>query len=123
MIPTRVTTDGSVWVLDDDQNRYARMPRHEGPRKSPPGEDWGGSEAGPLEDLQWHDMASWEIREVPVWGWMVSNFHSIARLGEEPEFERAQMGTQEVLIIHHLDDDRIIRAPNPVVETHEYGRS
>lgn len=61
MIPVRVESKGSIWLLDDDLGRYARMPKTEGPRQSPPGADWGGRTAGPLEDLCWHPMVRWQI--------------------------------------------------------------
>jgi hypothetical protein len=51
------------------------MPKHEGPRLSPPGEDWGGENAGGLEDLVWHDMIGWSIgriwRDNGVKDWLV----------------------------------------------------
>lgn len=66
MIPdaTRLETEGSLWWFDDTAHKYLRMPKQEGPRKSPPGEDWGGVGAGSLQDLVWHDMVRWEVRVV-----------------------------------------------------------
>lgn len=60
----RVESEGSLWLLDDEQGRYCRMPKQEGPRWSPPEKDWGGETAGPLQDLKWHPMSGWEIRPV-----------------------------------------------------------
>lgn len=58
----RVESVGSVWFFDDDAGEYLRMPKTEGPRgKGPNGEDWGGREAGALEDLRWHPMHGWEV--------------------------------------------------------------
>lgn len=57
----RVESWGSLWFLDDDTNEYLRTPKHEGPRQSPTGHDWGGPAAGPLQDLVWHPMTGWRI--------------------------------------------------------------
>lgn len=60
----RVESLGSVWFLDDDAHEYLRMPKTEGPRpKGPNGEDWGGPDAGHLQDLIWQPMVSWSISE------------------------------------------------------------
>lgn len=56
----RVVTDGSVWLLDEPAGRYLRMPRDEQPR--PHG--WGDATAGPLQDITWHPMARWEVRDL-----------------------------------------------------------
>lgn len=61
MSVTRVESKGSIWLLDDDRMVYLRMPKTEKPRESPPGDDWGGAGAGPLQDLKWHPMVRWNI--------------------------------------------------------------
>lgn len=53
-----VDTEGSVVWLDDANARYHRMPNTEGPRERP---EWGGQDAGPLQDAVWHPMDGWEI--------------------------------------------------------------
>jgi hypothetical protein len=59
----RIETLGSVWFLDEDGSEYIRLPKTEGPRSpGPNGEDWGGVDAGELQDLVWHPMFGWEIR-------------------------------------------------------------
>jgi hypothetical protein len=58
---TRVESLGSVWFFDEDAREYLRMPKNEGPRSSPEGEDWGGPTAGPLEDLTWHPYEQWAV--------------------------------------------------------------
>lgn len=64
---TKVESFGSFWFLDDDAGECLRMPKQEGPReRGPNGEDWGGPEAGELEDLKWHPMYGWEKRTVGV---------------------------------------------------------
>lgn len=60
----RHETVGSFWWFDDEAHEYARMPKTEGPRPSPEGEDWGGPEAGDLQDLVWHPMLDWEVRDL-----------------------------------------------------------
>lgn len=60
---TRVETQGSIWLLDDDQHRYLRMPKTEEPREAGWWDDPAGSA---LEDLTWHPMNSWRISEAPV---------------------------------------------------------
>lgn len=89
----RVESKGSIWMLDDDHARYARMPKQEGPRWSPDGEDWGGPGAGPLEDLSWHPMLDWEIRD----RWL------------------GAYAVQHNLVIRIPGDDRVVVAPDAVV--------
>lgn len=64
---TRIESFGSLWFLDDDANEYLRIPKREGPRDSPPGEDWGGPDAGGLQDLVWHPMFGWEMVDLAVY--------------------------------------------------------
>lgn len=55
----RVETLGSMWLIDDVERRYCRFPKHEGPRDRP---EWGGPDAGALQDIVWHDFAGdWTI--------------------------------------------------------------
>lgn len=56
----RIESVGSIWFLDEAGGEYLRLPKTEGPRESPEGEDWGGPDAGGLEDLKWHPMFGWE---------------------------------------------------------------
>lgn len=49
----RVESAGSIWEIDLTLNRYRRMPREEQPRERP---EWGGPDAGPLQDFVWHEM-------------------------------------------------------------------
>ena len=56
---TRVETAGSIWMIDNDLRRYCRFPKQEQPREHP---EWGGPEAGALQDAVWHDFAGeWAI--------------------------------------------------------------
>lgn len=65
MSVTRVESDGSIWLLDDDRAVYLRMPKTEKPRDpGPNGDDWGGPGAGVLQDLRWLPMLSWRITEL-----------------------------------------------------------
>ena len=55
----QIETLGSMWFIDEDQKRYLRMPKTEGPRA--PGW-WELPEPGdPLNDLEWHSMVDWQI--------------------------------------------------------------
>ena len=72
--PTRVESKGSVWLIDESSKRYCRMPKNEQPRKP----DWGGPEAGPLQDLVWHDYIEWGIGSV----WWGPSDHLWIRYGE-----------------------------------------
>lgn len=64
----RIETKGSFVFLDEDAMEYMRLPKSEGPRQSPPGEDWGGPNADPgLQDMVWHSFTKWEIRNVGFW--------------------------------------------------------
>jgi hypothetical protein len=56
---TRIESDGSFWMIDNDLRRYCRFPKNEMPRENP---DWGSAEAGLLQDAVWHDFAGdWRI--------------------------------------------------------------
>ena len=57
---TTVETMGSVWLIDEDQMTYLRMPKREGPREN----GWGDADQGDLADLVWHPFTEWEIRDV-----------------------------------------------------------
>lgn len=62
---TRVETKGSIWVIDNDLRRYCRFPKHEGPRER---SEWGGPEAGALQDAVWHNFeGDWWVD--PEFGW------------------------------------------------------
>ena len=52
----RVESVGSVWFFDAANQRYMRMPNHEGPRERP---EWGDSRAGACEDHVWHAASDW----------------------------------------------------------------
>lgn len=56
---TRVETNGSMWLIDEDAKRYCRFPKEEKPREN----GWGGADQGPLQDAVWHDFDSWWIDE------------------------------------------------------------
>lgn len=96
---SRVETLGSVWLLDDDNHRYCRMPRQEGPREDG---DWPDPTGGPLEDLTWHAMTSWRISltGVPL---MVNGVPSIHRGSSMPLL---------VIEVDPADDGRKVVAPN-----------
>lgn len=63
----RVESVGSIWLIDEYEKVYCRMPKVEGPRLSPVGKDWGGPGAGALQDLVWHDFIEWYIATEPVY--------------------------------------------------------
>ena len=48
-----VETQGSIWHIDEDLNRYRRFPKEEKPREKP---EWSDEQAGPLQDAVWHDF-------------------------------------------------------------------
>ena len=70
----RVETLGSIFVIDEDLERYCRFPLQEGPRERP---EWGGPDAGDLQDLVWHDYAG---------GWFIHPITDrlVIRVREEP---------------------------------------
>lgn len=107
MTHTRVESKGSIWLIDEVASRYARMPKYEGPRLSPPGEDWGGVTAGSLEDLKWHDMESWKIVDNPIMGYRL--------VGPDAEFESFETGEVQPLLIIHVPDGTSVVAPDAVV--------
>lgn len=59
---TRVETEGSYWLIDEDGDRYCRLPKQEGPRL--PGW-WDDPTGTSLEDLKWHDMVAWWVQTTP----------------------------------------------------------
>lgn len=99
----RVETKGSVWMLDDDAGRYCRLPKQEGPRLSPPGEDWGGPDAGALQDVVWHPLQWWAVAEDVAAAATV--------LGSEPFARRLDVDSYPWLIISSARDD-IVLAPS-----------
>lgn len=115
MSRVRVVSDGSVWIIDDDLSRYCRMPKREGPRApGPNGEDWGGPDAGELEDLKWHPMVRWEL--VPeLRTVLAANALSFLVDGLDPVFEREPTGRQS-LLIHLPDDETCVYAPGAILE-------
>lgn len=108
MSHTRVETKGSVWLLDDDARRYARMPKHEGPRLSPPDADWGGADAGPLEDLKWHPMDAWEIRENPIIAYRINPFTD--------ELTSTDTGERQPLLVISVGEERVV-APDAEIRS------
>ena len=56
----RIKTLGSIFLVDEGQQRYARFPLHEGPREVP---EWGDPDAGPLQDAVWHPYIQWTIKD------------------------------------------------------------
>lgn len=58
---TQIVSLGSIWLIDETEMKYCRLPRTEGPRQSPPGADWGGPGAGELQDNVWLDFITWRI--------------------------------------------------------------
>lgn len=58
----RVETKGSFWWFDESAHEYMRLPKHEAPRERP---EWGGPDAGPLQDAVWHPYERWEIGPHP----------------------------------------------------------
>lgn len=54
----RIESVGSVWEIDEDDLRYRRWPKTEGPRENP---EWGGPDAGALQDFVWHPFLSWRV--------------------------------------------------------------
>lgn len=104
---TRVETKGSIWLLDDDLSRYARMPKQEGPRYSPPGEDWGGVDAGILQDLVWHPMERWEIRQNPI---REARLDFVTMQFEWVDTDRVQ----PILVIFAVGEEAVV-APDAVI--------
>lgn len=109
---TRITTDGSVWLIDEDAGRYCRMPKREGPRWSPDGEDWGGPKASPgLQDLVWHDCLHWELRDefATTWSWGLE--------GEPMPLGREPTGRKVLVITVAMEGDqaRVVVAPGATI--------
>lgn len=60
----QITSRGSVWMFNEDELLYLRMPRDEQPRRK----DWS---QGPMEDLVWHPYLGWEFRTAGPVTWLV----------------------------------------------------
>jgi hypothetical protein len=58
-VTTRIESFGSIWEIDEDDLRYRRFPKWEGPREKM---EWGTTE-GPLKDFEWHPYSEWRIIE------------------------------------------------------------
>ena len=54
---TRIESVGSIWLLDEEQSRYMRMPKREEPRPN----GWGGPDQEQLQDLVWLPFIGWRI--------------------------------------------------------------
>lgn len=61
----RIETMGSIFEIDEDDLRYRRFPKHEGPREKP---EWSDERAGALQDAVWHPYIEWEFE--PAWDYM-----------------------------------------------------
>ncbi len=55
-----ITTLGSRWEFWETEHLYRRSPLTEAGRERP---EWGGPEAGPLQDHVWHPFVRWAIRD------------------------------------------------------------
>lgn len=55
-----ITTLGSRWEFWETEHLYRRSPLTEAGREKP---EWGGPEAGPLQDHVWHNFSRWAIRD------------------------------------------------------------
>jgi hypothetical protein len=53
-----------MWELFETEHAYRRSPLNEGGREKP---EWGGPEAGPLQDYVWHPFTSWDVDDVFLW--------------------------------------------------------
>lgn len=60
----KVESAGSFWLIDEENCRYLRMPKHEGPREN----GWGAADQGALADLTWHPFIDWRKSDDPVFG-------------------------------------------------------
>lgn len=67
----QVESYGSVWLFDETEMHYCRVPKSEGPRlPGPNGEDWGGPGAQPgMQDLVWHPYVEIGYRAQPSDKW------------------------------------------------------
>lgn len=59
-----IRTLGSRWEFWETEHLYRRSPRTEGGREKP---EWGGPEAGPLQDHVWHQFATWDVDDAFLW--------------------------------------------------------
>jgi hypothetical protein len=59
MTTQRIESRGSYWEIDEEDLRYRRWPKYEGPRENP---EWGKN--GVLQDAIWHPFVRWEYRFV-----------------------------------------------------------
>lgn len=53
-----IATEGSRWEFLETEHLYRRSPLQEGPREIP---EWGGPDAGPLQDHVWHEFRDWSV--------------------------------------------------------------
>ena len=58
LLLTRVVGVASVWLFDDVELVYMRLPRMEGPRERP---EWGDVRAGGCQDNVWHALDDWWV--------------------------------------------------------------
>jgi hypothetical protein len=58
----KIRTRGSNWWIDENANEYMRLPLEETTRENP---EWGGPEAGPLQDGVWHPYFDWTLAVHP----------------------------------------------------------
>lgn len=56
-----ITTLGSRWEFWETEHLYRRSPLAEASRERP---EWGGPEAGPLQDHVWHPFEYWDVGDV-----------------------------------------------------------
>lgn len=100
MKPTvRVESLGSMWLIDEIDMVYMRLPKGEGPRKSPDGADWTGPGAGILQDYVWHPFESWAIEEHHCW------------IGKHADGTLIEIDDHPVLVIRR-PDYRVLSAPD-----------
>ncbi len=54
----RVETNGSIWTINEGGLLYLRLPKEEKPRER---SEWGGVNAGPMQDAVWHPFIKWWV--------------------------------------------------------------
>jgi hypothetical protein len=90
-----IESKGSVWLIDEVNQQYMRMPKTEGPRAPGP---WEEPEPGTaLYDLEWHPMVEWDIIDGTLHLWHPSdNYEGGIAVVSAPDAEIIGGGTSTV---------------------------
>lgn len=108
----RIESEGSFWFIDEVLMRYQRMPKYEAPRENP---EWGGPEAGVLQDAVWLPYHSWRYQPDAVYVPTLTMLMHGPTGNNDIDFERRETGRWILVILSGPNpDDTCVVAPMPV---------